>query len=327
MHQPVITLQDIEDAENRLSGVAHRTPVLVSIALNRLFGAEIFFKCENFQRTGAFKFRGGYNALCLLSEEERARGVVAYSSGNHAQAVALSAKLLDMRAVIVMPSDAPAVKVNATREYGGEVVFYDRYHDNRDAVAEKIARERKLILVQPYDDPRVMAGHGTCALELFGKVGELDMLLTPVGGGGLLSGCSVAARAMSPGCAMYGVEPQNGNDAQQSLRSGKIVHISPPSTIADGAQTRHIGAYPFRVIRENVTDILTVSDDEIVSAMQFFAKRIKMVVEPTGCLAAAAVLSKKIDVAGKRVGIIVSGGNVDLDNFAFLLKTQVNQVL
>ena len=315
-----ISFDDVAAAHERLRGVAHRTPVLSSTTANERTGAQLFFKCENFQRMGAFKFRGAYNAIAQFTPAQKAGGVITFSSGNHAQAIALSARLLGVKAVIVMPNDAPTVKVDATRGYGGEVVFYDRYTEDREALGRKLAAERGLTLIPPYDHPHVMAGQGTAAKELIEDVGELDLLLVCLGGGGLLSGCATAARALSPACRVIGVEPEAGNDGQRSLRSGSIVHIDTPKTIADGAQTQHLGEYTFAVIRELVDDIVTVSDAELVDTMKFFASRMKAVVEPTGCLAAAAALQQKVDVRGKRVGVIVSGGNVDLLRFAELVS-------
>jgi len=314
-----ISYEDIVAAHERLRGVAHRTPVLTSTTANELADAQLFFKCENFQRMGAFKFRGAYNAIVQFTPEQKAGGVITFSSGNHAQAIALSARLLGVKAVIVMPNDAPTVKVDATRGYGGEVVFYDRYSEDREALGRRLAAERGLTLIPPYDHPHVMAGQGTAAKELIEEAGELDLLLVCLGGGGLLSGCATAARALSPACTVIGVEPEAGNDGQRSLRSGSIVHIDTPKTIADGAQTQHLGEYTFAVIRELVDDVVTVSDAELVDTMKFFASRMKAVVEPTGCLAAAAALHRKVDVRGKRVGVIVSGGNVDLLRFAELV--------
>ncbi|MBB6583706.1 threo-3-hydroxy-L-aspartate ammonia-lyase [Ralstonia solanacearum] len=315
-----ITYDDVVAAHARLQGQAHRTPVLTSTTANALTGAELFFKCENFQRMGAFKFRGAYNALSQFTPEQRKAGVITFSSGNHAQAIALSARLLGMRAVIVMPKDAPAIKVEATRGYGGEVVFYDRYTEDREAIGRRLAEQHGLTLIPPYDHPHVMAGQGTAAKELIEETGPLDLLLVCLGGGGLLSGCATAARALSPACRIIGVEPEAGNDGQQSLRKGEIVHIDTPTTIADGAQTQHLGHYTFAVIRELVDDIATVSDADLVDTMRFFAGRMKIVVEPTGCLAAAAALQQRVDVRGKRVGVIVSGGNVDLQHFARLVQ-------
>ncbi|QCX51655.1 threo-3-hydroxy-L-aspartate ammonia-lyase [Ralstonia pseudosolanacearum] len=315
-----ITYDDVVAAHARLQGQAHRTPVLTSTTANALTGAELFFKCENFQRMGAFKFRGAYNALSQFTPEQRKAGVITFSSGNHAQAIALSARLLGMRAVIVMPKDAPTIKVEATRGYGGEVVFYDRYTEDREAIGRQLAEQHGLTLIPPYDHPHVMAGQGTAAKELIEETGPLDLLLVCLGGGGLLSGCATAARALSPACRIIGVEPEAGNDGQQSLRKGEIVHIDTPATIADGAQTQHLGHCTFAVIRALVDDIATVSDADLVDTMRFFAGRMKIVVEPTGCLAAAAALRQRVEVRGKRVGVIISGGNVDLQHFARLVQ-------
>jgi len=314
-----ISYADVEAAARRLVGVAHRTPVMTSRTANELTGAELFFKCENFQRMGAFKFRGAYNALMQFTPEQRKGGVVAFSSGNHAQAIALSARLLGMPATIVMPQDAPAIKVEATRGYGADVVLYDRYTEDREAISERLARERGMTLIPPYDHPHVMAGQGTAALELMQETGRLDLLLVCVGGGGLISGCATAARHLQPACRVIGVEPEAGNDVQQSLRRGEIVTIDVPRTIADGAQTQHPGRHTFPVIQALVADVVTVSDDALKRAMRFFAGRMKIVVEPTGCLGAAAAFEQAIDVRGKRVGVILSGGNVDLARYAALL--------
>lgn len=312
-----ITFPDILAARQRLLGHAHRTPVLTSATADERSGASLYFKAESLQRMGAFKFRGAYNALSQFSPQQRAHGVITFSSGNHAQAIALSARLLGMRAVIIMPEDAPASKVAATRGYGAEVILYDRYTQDREAIGAKIAAEQNLTLIPPYDHPWVMAGQGTAALELFEEVGELDLLFVPLGGGGLLSGCAVAARNLSPACRIIGVEPEAGNDGQQSLQRGEIVTIATPKTIADGAQTQHLGHHTFPVLRELVDEIVTVSDSELVEAMRFFASRMKQMIEPTGCLAAAAAFASPI--AGKRVGVILSGGNVDLARFAALV--------
>jgi threonine dehydratase len=315
-----ITYDDVVAAHRRIDGIAHRTPVFTSTTANAASGADLFFKCENLQRMGAFKFRGAYNAIAQFSSDQKASGVIAYSSGNHAQAIALSARLLGVAAVIVMPADAPAVKVEATRSYGAEVIPYDRYTEDREAIGLLLAEERGLTLIPPYDHPHVIAGQGTAAKELFEHVGPLDMLIAPLGGGGLLSGCALSARALSPSCRVIGVEPEAGNDGQRSFRSGEIVHIETPVTIADGAQTLHLGNHTFPLIRQLVDDIVTVSDAELVQAMTFFASRMKLIVEPTGCLAAAAALTGRIDVAGQRVGIILSGGNIDLARFAELVS-------
>lgn len=320
MSQLALSFADIEAAHMRLSGVAHRTPVLTSASADAMTGARLFFKCENFQRVGAFKLRGAYNAIARLDAGRRIAGVIAFSSGNHAQAIALAARLLGTRAVIVMPRDAPQIKVAATRGYGGEVVLYDRYKEDREAIGRRLAEERGLALIPPYDHPDVMAGQGTTAKELFEDSGDLDLLLVPLGGGGLLSGCAVAAQALCPGCAVIGVEPQTGDDGRRSLRVGHIVHIDTPDTIADGAQTQHLGQFTFPVIRDLVRDVVTVSDAELIEAMAFFAGRLKIIVEPTGALAAAAAFAARVPVRGKRVGIVVSGGNVDPARFAELIQ-------
>jgi threonine dehydratase len=321
MNDLAITFDDVARAHERVAGIAHRTPVLSSRTANELSGAQLFFKCENLQRMGAFKFRGAYNAIAQFTPEQRRHGVVTFSSGNHAQAIALAAQLLGVQAVIVMPQDAPAIKVAATRGYGGEVIFYDRYREDREAIGQRLASERGLTLIPPYDHAHVMAGQGTAAKELIEEVGELDVLITPLGGGGLLSGCAIAARHMSPRCAIYGVEPEAGNDGQRSLAAGHIVHIDTPQTIADGAQTQHLGQLTFPVLQRLVDGIVTASDAELVDAMRFFAGRMKLVVEPTGCLGAAAAFAHKLELRGKRVGIVLSGGNVDLARFASLVGT------
>jgi threonine dehydratase len=317
---PLPTLPSYDDvaaAARRLEGHAQRTPVLRSRTIDEVLGASLFFKCENFQRMGAFKFRGAFNALSRFDAPQRQAGVVAFSSGNHAQAVALSARLLGIPATIVMPHDAPAAKVAATRGYGGSVVFYDRYTEDREAIGSRLAEQHGLTLVPPYDHVDVIAGQGTAAKELLDEVGPLDALYVCLGGGGLLSGSALAARALSPTTRLYGVEPEAGNDGQQSFRSGSIVHIDTPKTIADGAQTQHLGKLTFDIIRRDVDDILTASDTELIECMRFFAERMKIVVEPTGCLGFAA--ARRHAQPGQRVGVIVSGGNVDLQRFAALL--------
>lgn len=314
------TYDDVVAASKRLEGVAHRTPVLTSRTVNEAFGAEVFFKCENFQRMGAFKFRGAFNALSKFDEQQRRQGVVAFSSGNHAQAVALSARLLGMPATIVMPHDAPHMKVEATKGYGGNIVIYDRYKEDREQIGRDLAQKHGLTLIPPYDHPDVMAGQGTAAKELFDEVGPLDAFFVPLGGGGLLSGSALSTRALSPDCALYAVEPEAGNDGQQSFRSGKIVHIDTPKTIADGAQTQHLGEYTFPIIQRDVTDVLTASDAELVDCMRFFAARMKIVVEPTGCLGFAAARQMKDKLKGKRIGVLISGGNVDVQKFAELVS-------
>jgi threo-3-hydroxy-L-aspartate ammonia-lyase len=316
-----ITFDDITAAAARIAGTAHRTPVLRSTTADQRTGAHVFFKCENLQRMGAFKFRGACNALARFDEGQRRRGVIAFSSGNHAQAIALAARLLDMPSIIVMPHDAPAAKLAATRGYqegsaGSEVVLYDRYKEDREAIGRSIADERGMTLVPPFDHPDVMAGQGTAALELVQEVGRLDAMLVPLGGGGLLSGSAVAASHLSPGIAVWGVEPEAGNDTQQSLARGEIVRIDTPRTIADGAQTQSSGRLTFPVIQALSRGVLTVSDAQLVETMRFFAERMKLVVEPTGCLGAAALLEGAIDLRGARVGVIVSGGNVDAKSYA-----------
>ncbi|AJX33393.1 threo-3-hydroxy-L-aspartate ammonia-lyase [Burkholderia oklahomensis] len=314
------TFDDVADAAARLAGVAHRTPVLTSSTADARTGATIFFKCENFQRMGAFKFRGAYNSISHFDAEQRRAGVLTYSSGNHAQAIALAARLAGIHATIVMPHDAPAAKVAATKGYGGEVITYDRYTESREEIGARLAQERGMTLVPPYDHPHVIAGQGTAAKELIDEVGELDMLVVPLGGGGLIAGSALSAAALAAGCAVIGVEPEAGNDAQQSLARGEVVHIPVPRTIADGAASTHVGAYNFPIIQKLVKRIVTVSDAQLIEAMRFFAERMKMVVEPTGCLGAAAVLDGVLPVAGKRIGVILSGGNVDLARYGEFLR-------
>jgi threonine dehydratase len=313
------TYDDVVAAADRVAGQAHRTPVLTSRTANDQFGAQLYFKSENLQRMGAFKFRGAYNALAKFDATQRAAGVVAFSSGNHAQAIALSARLLGIPATIVMPLDAPAAKVAATRGYGATVVTYDRYTQDREQIGRELAERHGLTLIPPYDHADVIAGQGTAAKELFEEVGELDYLFAPLGGGGLLSGTALATRALSPSCKLYGVEPEAGNDGQRSFRSGSIVHIDTPKTIADGAQTQHLGQLTFPIIRRDVDDILTASDAQLVEAMRWYAERMKIVVEPTGCLSLAAALAMKEKLRDKRIGILISGGNVDVGRFAELL--------
>jgi threonine dehydratase len=322
MQQPLPTYDDVLAAAERLAGHAHRTPVLRSRIADARWGARFFFKCENFQRMGAFKFRGAFNALSRFDAGQRKAGAITFSSGNHAQAVALAARLLGMPALIVMPDDAPAAKLAATRDYGAQVVLYDRFAEDREALARRLAQERGMTLVPPYDHPDVIAGQGTAVKELIEDAGPLDVLYVCLGGGGLTSGSALAARALSPQCRIYGVEPEAGNDGQRSLREGRIVHIDTPKTIADGAQTQHLGEYTFAIIRRDVDGITTVSDPELVEAMRFFAERMKMVVEPTGCLAFAGACAAGHAIKGAHVGVLVSGGNVDLARFAALLSGQ-----
>ncbi|MBK5570428.1 threo-3-hydroxy-L-aspartate ammonia-lyase [Ensifer sp. SSB1] len=314
------TFDDVQLARSRIAGVAHRTPVLTSRTADAATDARLFFKAENFQRAGAFKFRGAYNAIAALQDGGQKRGVVAFSSGNHAQAIAYAARLQGVAATIVMPKDAPEMKVAATRGYGADVVFYDRYTEDRSAISAKLAAERDAVLIPPFDHPEVIAGQGTAVLELIEEVGELDLIVTPLGGGGLLAGSALSAQARSPGAVVIGVEPEAGNDGQQSLRKGEIVHIPLPKSIADGALTNHIGEHNFPILRRGVREIVTVSDAQLVETMRFFAERMKIIVEPTGCLAAAAVLQGVLPCAGQRVGIVISGGNVDLAAFGALLR-------
>ncbi len=304
---------DVDAAAERIAGVAHRTPVATSGTFDSLTGTRAFFKCENFQRMGAFKFRGAYNALSRLSPDQARRGVVAFSSGNHAQAVALAGRLLGIPAAIVMPADAPEVKMDATRGYGAEVVLYDRAAgEDREAFAARLATERGATLIPPFDHPHVIAGQGTAAKELIEETGPLDWLFVCCGGGGLLSGCAVAARHLSPGVKVVGVEPAAGDDATRSFRTRSLQRVDNPVTIADGARTQSLGRITFPMVLEHVHDMLTVTDEEIVEAMRFLWERMKLVVEPTGALATAGVLSGRLDTRGARVGVILSGGNVDL---------------
>ena len=307
-----IKFSNVTAAAQALQGVAIRTPVLTSRQADAASGAGLYFKCENFQRAGAFKFRGAYNTLSRFSAEQKRQGAVAFSSGNHAQAVALAARMLGVPAVIVMPHDAAPAKLAATREYGAEIVFYDRYTEDRLSLAQRLVTERGATLVPPFDHPDVIAGQGTVAMELLEETGSLDYLIVCVGGGGLLAGCAISAAELAPACKVIGVEPEAGNDAQQSLRSGAIVRIPVPQTIADGAQTPSVGQLTFPIMQRLVSDIVTVSDKQLRAQMRFFAERMKIVVEPTGCLAAAAVMNRVIDVRGKRVGVVISGGNTDL---------------
>lgn len=302
---------DVARAAERLAGVAHRTPVLTSRTLDARTGARIFFKCENLQRAGAFKFRGAYNAVAALAPEQRTRGVITFSSGNHAQALALASRLLATRATIVMPKDAPATKMEATRGYGGEIVLYDRYTQDREAIARDLSAQRGLALIPPFDHAEVIAGQGTAAKELLEEVGALDVLVTPLGGGGLLSGTTLAARNLAPDCLLVGVEPAVADDARQSLARGEIVAIPPPRSIADGAIVTHIGHRPFAILRAHAVQVVTATDEELIEALRFFAERMKIVVEPTGCLGLAALLNGSVAGRGKRVGVILSGGNVD----------------
>jgi len=307
-----VSYADVASAHVRISAHAIRTPVLTSSTVDARTGARVFFKCENFQRMGAFKFRGALNAMAQLSAEEARRGVITYSSGNHAQAVALAGRLLGIHATIVMPADAPRVKLEATRAYGAQVVTYDSATASRETIARNLAAERGLTVVPPFDDPRVIAGQGTAAKELFEDAGPLDLLLVPCGGGGLLSGCALAAQALAPHCRVIGVEPDAGDDAVRSFRTGTLQTVRNPDTIADGARTESLGQLTFPLIRALVADMTSVDDDALLDAMFFLWERMKIVVEPTGALGACSLLGGRIEARDRRVGVLLSGGNVDL---------------
>lgn len=307
-----VTYQDVEAAALRLENKAIRTPVFTSRTADKLTKAHLYFKCENYQHIGAFKFRGAFNAIACLTDEQRKAGVITYSSGNHAQAIAYASQLHQIRALIIMPKDAPQIKMAATKGYGAEIYLYDRYTEDREAIAQQLSKEQGLTLIPPYDHPNVIAGQGTAAKELIEEVGSLDYLFVPLGGGGLLAGSLLSAKHLLPNIKVIGVEPEAGNDGQQSLRKGEIITIPTPKSIADGAVTLHLGKHTFPIIQKFVEDIVTVSDPELISMMHFFAERMKMIVEPTGCLAAAAVMKKDFLIEGKKIGIILSGGNVDL---------------
>ena len=312
--------QAIADAAERIRGVANVTPVMTSRQTDARTGARVFFKCENFQRAGAFKFRGAYNALSQLTDQEKRRGAVTFSSGNHAQAIALAGSLLGIRTTIVMPENAPAVKRQATADYGGEIVLYNPEETSREEIATRLREERGLTMIPPYDHPHIIAGQGTAAKELIEETGALGLLLVPCGGGGLLSGCAIAARAWAPGCRVIGVEPEAGNDATLSFKTGKLHKVHNPDTIADGARTPSLGEYTFPLVRKFADDMVTVSDEAIVRTMRFLWERMKIVVEPTGALAAAALLEGVVSAHGKRAGVILSGGNVDLMAAAELFR-------
>lgn len=326
----MIDLEDVHRAAQRLEGIAHRTPLLTSTALNEAVGADLFLKAENLQRGGAFKFRGAFNKISTLSQEELARGVATYSSGNHAQAVALSARIAGTTATILMPEDAPEVKLSATRGYGAEVVTFDRYKEDRTALGNQLAAEQGLTLIHPYDDPLIMAGQGTVALEMLEEVHDLDVLVVPVGGGGLISGCATVVRSLSKSTSVIGVEPEAGDDTKRSLQAGHRVSIDVPRTIADGQQVETPGEITFEVIKDKVDDIVLVTDAEIVGAMAYLFERMKIVAEPSGAAALAAMLSGKLDVSGKsgssrrdakqKVGVVISGGNVGIGRFLGLLS-------
>ena len=316
----MLSLDDVRDAAARLDGVAHRTPVLRSRTLDGVVGAEVHLKAECFQRGGAFKFRGAYSLISTLDAAQRAAGVVAFSSGNHAQAVALASQLLGVRAAIVMPEDAPALKLAATRGYGAEVVTYDRYGDDRAAIAADLAAERGAVLVPPFDHPLIMAGQATAALELFDEAGRLDTLLAPIGGGGLVAGCATVAAAFDPDIRVIGVEPEAGDDTRRSLAAGHRVEIEVPRTIADGQQITSPGELTFPIIQRLVSEVVLVSDGELLDAMRFAFDRLKIVLEPSGACGLAALLAGRVD-PGARCGVILSGGNVGLERFAELYRS------
>jgi threonine dehydratase len=315
----MLTLQKIQEAAARISGHIHRTPVLTSRLFNERAGCEVFFKCENLQRAGSFKIRGASNKILSLTDDEKRRGVAAFSSGNHAQAVALASREAGVSAVIAMPDDAPKSKVAATREYGAEIIFYDRQHQDRETVAIEISKRDGRVMVPPYDDYLILAGQGTCGLEFLEEVPDLDCLLTPCSGGGLFAGVSSAAKALNPRIRCFAVEPETANDTQQSFRKGERVAIGPPPTIADGLRVQSPGVLTFPILQQTAEDVLTVSDDEIVDTMKFILSRMKLLLEPSGAAAAAAVLHRKLPSNVKRAGVVLSGGNIDVDFLATLL--------
>ncbi|MDZ7956948.1 MAG: threo-3-hydroxy-L-aspartate ammonia-lyase [Aulosira sp. DedQUE10] len=315
-----VTISDVQAAQKRLLGIAHLTPVLTSRTFNERTHSQVFFKCENFQRTGAFKFRGAYNALAQLSEAQKQKGVLTFSSGNHAQAIALAGKLLNIPPTIVMPDDAPTVKQTATHGYGAEVIFYNRLTTNREELAQNLASDRNLTLIPPYDHPQIIAGQGTAALELIKEVGELDLLLVPCGGGGLISGCAIASKALLPNCRVIGVEPELADDATRSFHSKTLQNVTNPNTIADGARTPYLGKITFPLVLNYVDDMVTVSETAIIRTMFFLWERLKIVVEPTGVLAAAALLEGVEKAPDAKIGVIISGGNVDLAQIAQLMR-------
>jgi threonine dehydratase len=316
----LIRFSEIEAARRRLAGIAHRTPVLSSRQFDEACGATVFFKAENFQRAGAFKFRGAYNKVRAELERREFDEVVAYSSGNHAQAVALVSQLLGKKATLVMPNDAPAAKLAATRGYGAEIVLYDRYTEKRDEIGERLVAERGALLVPPFDDPLIMAGQGTAAVELLEMVPDLDVLLVPVSGGGLIGGCASAARHLRARIEVYGVEPATADDTAQSLAAGKRIEIPVPRTVADGLQVPCPGELTFPIVQETVRGVLLVSDDEMVETLVWMLERMKVLVEPSGAAGAAAVRHRKADFAGRRVGVILSGGNLDRERLAGFLR-------
>ncbi len=318
-----VTFKDIQSAAIRLTGQAHRTPVVTSRTFDEMIGAKVFFKCENLQRAGAFKFRGAYNTISQLSAEQRSRGVVAFSSGNHAQAVALVAKLLNMPAVIVMPNDAPEIKLNATRGYGAEVLLYDRVEQKREVISKQIAEERGMTLIPPFEHPHIIAGQGTAALELLTDVSDLDVLITPIGGGGLISGCSIAAHAMRGGIRVFGVEPDTANDAYLSLQKGERVSTPQSHSIADGLLPTLVGEMTFEIMKQNLESIALVKDEEMIPAVKFLLLRMKLLVEPSGAVPVAALMNDRIpNVRGKKIGVVLSGGNIDPIKLAGMISNE-----
>lgn len=313
---------NVLEAEKNIKDIAHITPVLTSSYLNKKLNSEIFFKCENFQKTGAFKFRGALNALKKLNEQQKKIGVVAFSSGNHAQGIALAAKLLKIPATILMPADAPETKIAATKSYGAEIIFFDRYTESKEEIAQDMVSKNGAALISSCDHPDVIAGQGTIAKELIDSVGTLDVIFVPVGGGGILAGTLLTIKNNLPNCEIYGIEPEAGNDAQQSVAKGEIVKIDVPNTIADGAQTQNLGEYNFSIIKNNVTKIDTVTDSELIDSMRFFAERLKIVVEPTGCLGLAGFIKNNEKFKNKKIGIIITGGNVDIETYSKLLTAK-----
>jgi len=307
-----VTFEDILSAAEQIAGIAHRTPVATSRLLDAACGNRMYLKCENLQRMGAFKFRGAYNAISRLSAAVKERGIIAYSSGNHAQAVALVSQILGLQATIVMPQNAPRLKLEATRSYGAQVVLYDPATSSREEIARRLGAEHGYAVIPPYDHPHIIAGQGTAALELLRETGPLDYLFVPCGGGGLLSGSAIAARGLAPNCRVIGVEPAAGDDATRSFHSGTLHTVHNPDTIADGARTPSLGQYTYPLVREYVSDMLAVSDEDLVRTMQFVWTRLKLIVEPTGVLGLAAIVNRRYPVENKRVGVILSGGNVDI---------------
>ncbi|MCH8123420.1 MAG: threo-3-hydroxy-L-aspartate ammonia-lyase [Bacteroidetes bacterium] len=316
----VVTFDDIQLASEILLGIAHRTPVMTSGKLDRLTRGQVFLKCENFQRTGAFKFRGAYNALSKLDSEQKKRGVLTFSSGNHAQAIALSGSILGIPTTVIMPHDVPEIKLQATKEYGSEVVGYDPEEITREELALRLSEERGLPIIPPYDHEDIVAGQGTAALELISDYPDLDLVMTPCGGGGLLSGSAIATKGLNPGCRVVGVEPANADDAARSFRSGKLQTVENPNTVADGARTPYLGKITFPLVLQHVDDMVTVSEQSILKAMFFLWTRMKLVVEPTGGLALAALLDGTIEADGRRIGVVLSGGNVDVLRAAKLFE-------